>query len=124
MNRASSVNRPGTKKSPARGGSSLLLLAALAALALLASCRSPQRKEISPPLAVAAHPSPARPSPPPGPAAAPANPVSDLARREILRRQERVRRMDAAALEANRALAENDLEGAVGGFRQASSGLP
>jgi len=119
MNRAHCAKRPGTQRSPERGGSVLLLLAALVSMAALASCRSPQRKKIPPPLAVAAHPAPA-----PITAAAPTNPVSDLARREILRRQERVRRMDAAALEANRALSENDLEEAVGGFRQASSGLP
>jgi hypothetical protein len=32
--------------------------------------------------------------------------------------------MDATALEANRALSENDLEGAVSGFRQASGVTP
>lgn len=58
------------------------------------------------------------------PAVAPDNPVSEMARREILRRQERIRQMDAVALEANRALSENDLEGAVSGFRQASQVSP
>jgi hypothetical protein len=62
----------------------------------------------------------------PSPAAAPAptvvadNPVSEIAQREILRRQERLHQMDAAALGASRALSENDLEGAVSGFREAS----
>ena len=62
--------------------------------------------------------------PVPSPTVAPDNPVSEIAQREILRRQERLRQMDAAALEANRALSENDLEGAVSGFRRASQVSP
>lgn len=58
------------------------------------------------------------------PTAVPDNPISEIAQREILRRQERIRQMDATALEANRALSENDLEGAVSGFRQASGVSP
>lgn len=58
------------------------------------------------------------------PAVVPDNPISDIAQREILRRQDRIRRMDEAALEANRALSENDLEGAVGGFREAAQVRP
>ncbi|MBU6179654.1 MAG: hypothetical protein KGR69_08305 [Verrucomicrobia bacterium] len=54
----------------------------------------------------------------------PDNPISEIAQREILRRQERIRQMDSTALEANRALSENDLEGAVSGFRQASGVTP
>ncbi len=60
----------------------------------------------------------------PVPATAPDNTISEIAQREILRRQERIRQMDAAALEANRALSENDLEGAVSGFRQVSGVTP
>lgn len=65
---------------------------------------------------------PRRPSPAhaPAPTVVPDNPISEIAQREILRRQERLHQMDAAALEASRALSENDLEGAVSGFREAS----
>lgn len=61
-------------------------------------------------------------SPAPAPTVVPYNPISEIAQREIIRRQERLRQMDAAALEANHALSENDLERAVSGFRQASTG--
>jgi hypothetical protein len=54
------------------------------------------------------------------PTVVPDNPISEIAQREILRRQERLHQIDTAALEANRALSENDLEGAVSGFREAS----
>lgn len=64
------------------------------------------------------------PSPTPTRTIIPDNPISDLAQREIIRRQERVRQMDAMALAANRSLSENDLERAVSGFRQASTGTP
>lgn len=77
---------------------------------VVTSCASPKRPATAPPVAV--------------PTAVPDNPVSEIAQREILRRQERLRKMDAAALEANRALSENDLEGAVSGFRQASGVSP
>jgi hypothetical protein len=60
------------------------------------------------------------PSPAPAPTIVPDNPISEIAQREILRRQERLHQIDTAALEANRALSENDLEGAVSGFREAS----
>jgi hypothetical protein len=80
-------------------------------LALVAtSCASPKRSATAPPAPI--------------PAAVPDNPISEIAQREILRRQERIRQMDATALEANRALSENDLEGAVSGFRQASEVTP
>lgn len=62
----------------------------------------------------------ASPAPAPTPTIVPDNPISEIAQREIIRRQERVHQMDAAALEANRALSENDLEGAVSGLREAS----
>ncbi len=61
-------------------------------------------------------------APAPASTAVPDNAISEIAQREIIRRQERMRQMDAVALEANRALSENDLERAVSGFRQASSG--
>jgi hypothetical protein len=38
------------------------------------------------------------------PTVVPDNPISEIAQREILRRQERLHQMDAAALDANRAL--------------------
>jgi hypothetical protein len=60
------------------------------------------------------------PAPAPAPTVVPDNPVSEIAQREILRRQERIHQMDAAALGASLALSENDLEGAVSGFREAS----
>ena len=47
-----------------------------------------------------------------------------IARREVIRRQEQIRRMDDAALRASQAMAEDDLEGAVKGYRQAVGGLP
>jgi len=101
--------------------------AAASFLALLPACRSSTAPvaSASPPVPPATYAgTPSVPGSRAAASAAPGNEVSDLARREIVRRQEMIRRMDAAALEANRALAENDLEGAVGGFRQASSGLP
>lgn len=65
-------------------------------------------------------PTPRSTSRPPTSTVVPDNPISEIAQREILRRQERIHQMDAAALEASRALSENDLEGAVNGFREAS----
>jgi len=77
-------------------------------LAMLAiSCASPHKSVIAP-------------APAPAPTVVPDNPISEIALREILRRQERLHQIDTAALEANRALSENDLEGAVSGFREAS----
>jgi hypothetical protein len=40
------------------------------------------------------------------PTVVPDNPISEIAQREILRRQERLHQIDTAALEANRALSE------------------
>lgn len=77
---------------------------------MVTSCAIPKRSATAPPAPV--------------PAAVPDNPISEIAHREILRRQERIRQMDATALQANRALSENDLEGAVSGFRQASGTAP
>jgi hypothetical protein len=77
---------------------------------LAISCAGPRRS-------ATARPSPTR-------TVVPENPVSDLAQREILRRQELIRQMDATALEASRSLSENDLEGAVSGFRRASAVAP
>lgn len=53
-------------------------------------------------------------------AAVPGNEVSDLARREILRRQERIQAADRAALESHQRMADGDLEGAVSGYREAA----
>ncbi len=50
----------------------------------------------------------------------PDNAISEIAHREIVRRQERIRQMDEAALGASRALSQKDLEGAVAGFREAA----
>jgi hypothetical protein len=77
---------------------------------MVTSCAIPKRSATAPPAPVHA--------------VVPDNPISEIAQREILRRQERVRQMDAMALEANRALSENDLEGAVSGFRHASGAAP
>ena len=76
--------------------------------------------------------------PPPIPASAPAakpatssaaaplpnDSVPAIARREVIRRQEQIRRMDEAALRASQAMAYDDLEGAVEGYRRAVDGLP
>jgi len=50
--------------------------------------------------------------------------LTGLAAREVVRRQERVRRADRAALEANRAAAEGDHEAAVRSYRRALDTLP
>ncbi len=49
---------------------------------------------------------------------------TSLAAREVVRRQEQVRRADRAALEANRASAEGDHEAAVHSYRRALDALP
>lgn len=84
-----------------------LPLSATLLATLTMSCASPHKSVIAPV---------------PAPTVVPDNAISEIAQREIIRRQERLRQMDAAALEANRALSESDLERAVSGFRQASSG--
>lgn len=60
---------------------------------------------------------------PPARVAVPENEISELARREILRRRERVARADRAALESRQRMAEGNLEGAVSGYREAVSEL-
>ncbi|MCB1234793.1 MAG: hypothetical protein KDM91_06960 [Verrucomicrobiae bacterium] len=50
--------------------------------------------------------------------------VPAIAQREVIRRQERIRQMDEAALKASQRMAADDLEGAVDGYRQALRGLP
>lgn len=50
--------------------------------------------------------------------------VPAIAQREVIRRREQIRRMDEAALRASQAMAEDDLEGAVSGYRRAVDGLP
>lgn len=72
---------------------------------------------------------PSRPAPVPSASSGEAAPYPDdsvpaIARREVIRRQERVRQMDEAAIRASQALANDDLEGAVDGFRRAVDGLP
>ncbi|MCB1088686.1 MAG: hypothetical protein KDM63_16730, partial [Verrucomicrobiae bacterium] len=53
----------------------------------------------------------------------PPDSVPAIAQREVIRRQEQIRKMDEAALRASQAMAEDDLEGAVKGYRQAVDGL-
>ena len=48
--------------------------------------------------------------------------VPAIAQREVIRRQEQIRSMDEAALRASEAMARDDLEGAVSGYRQAING--
>lgn len=89
---------------------------------VLAACQS------KPSPSVATQPAPATtPRSAPAPASVeplPDDSVPEIARREVIRRQERIRQMDEAALRASQAMAEDDLEGAVGGFRRAVDGLP
>ena len=75
-------------------------------------------------------PTPPTVSAAPAPQASPsATPMPDdsvpaIARREVIRRQEQIRRMDEAALRASQAMANDDLEGAVSGYRRAIDGTP
>jgi hypothetical protein len=50
------------------------------------------------------------------------NSVPAIAQREVIRRQEMIRRMDEAAIQASQRMAEDDLEGAVKGYRRAMDG--
>lgn len=50
--------------------------------------------------------------------------ITGIAAREVVRRQEQVRRADTAALEANRASAEGDHEAAIRSYRKALDTLP
>ena len=50
---------------------------------------------------------------------APPDSVPSIAQREVIRRQEMVRQMDDAAIRASQRMAEDDLEGAVEGYRRA-----
>ena len=50
--------------------------------------------------------------------------ISAIAAREVIRRQERVRRADAAALRANKFSAEGNHEAAIRSYRQALEALP
>jgi hypothetical protein len=54
----------------------------------------------------------------------PANSIPGIAQREVIRRQERLRQVDDAALRAHQAIAEGDLESAVSGYQKALDGLP
>jgi len=98
----------------------LLLLGAGGLILAGVSCQS------APPPKVA--PSRAAFSPTAGASVAPVQPlpsdsVPAIAQREVIRRQEQIRRMDDAALRASQAMAKDDLEGAVGGYRKAIDGL-
>lgn len=50
--------------------------------------------------------------------------IMGIAAREVVRRQEQIRRADTAALEANRASAEGDQEAAIRSYRKALDSLP
>jgi Tfp pilus assembly protein PilF len=50
--------------------------------------------------------------------------ISGIAAREVIRRQEGVRRADSAALRANRYSSQGDHEAAVRSYRQALDALP
>lgn len=50
--------------------------------------------------------------------------IAAIATREIIRRQEKVRRADAAALRANKYSSEGDHEAAVRSYRRALDTLP
>ena len=77
------------------------------------------------PVATTPRPAATPPASSPGtPVTYPDESVPAIARREVIRRQERVRQMDEAAIRASQAMAEDDLEGAVEGFRRAVDGLP
>ena len=52
------------------------------------------------------------------------SPISAAAEREIIRRQEAMRRADEAALRAARQMSEGDYEGAMSGYRGALGELP
>jgi len=54
---------------------------------------------------------------------APENEISGIAEREIIRRQDRILRADAAAIESHQRMSAGDLEGAVSGYRTAVSAL-
>lgn len=50
--------------------------------------------------------------------------IRGMAAREVIRRHEKLRRADAAALEASRASGEGDQEGAIRSYRKALDALP
>jgi len=50
--------------------------------------------------------------------------ISSIAAREVIRRRQRVRRADAAALRANRYSSQGDHEAAVRSYREALDTLP
>lgn len=54
----------------------------------------------------------------------PENPISSIAGREIVRRQERIRSADEAAIRAGQRSASGDLEGARAGYSKALATLP
>lgn len=97
----------------------------LATMLAVGACRStgPAVPAPSGPPAAAHRAAPAAPSAPVPSGPLPDDSVPAIAQREVIRRQERIRQMDAAALKASQALAEEDLEGAVSGFRRAVDGL-
>ncbi|MCB1066205.1 MAG: hypothetical protein KDN20_25205 [Verrucomicrobiae bacterium] len=101
---------------------SVSILSISLAMGCLAACQSP--KEPSPVVqSVPPPPIPAR-SAAATPQTLPPDSAPAIARREVIRRQEQIRRMDEAALRASQAMAEDDLEGAVKGYRRAVDGLP
>ncbi len=99
-------------------------------MVLIGALLGPACQQSKPPATAAMAPASA-PAPAPASSRAPSlaqalpdDSVPAIARREVIRRQEQIRRMDEAALRASQAMAEDDLEGAVGGYRRAVDGLP
>ena len=100
--------------------SALSVLAGIGLLAL-AGCahKSPRTASTAAPAQPAPAASPVRKASPP-----PANSIPGIAQREVIRRRERLRQIDDAALRAHQAMAEGDLENAVSQYRSALNGLP
>ncbi len=84
-------------------------------LAVLTACSSPSSTGIEGKGARAAQPGLIRASD---------EGISGIAAREVIRRQEQVRRADSAAMEAGRSSAEGDQEAAIRSYRKALDALP
>ncbi len=88
------------------------LFAALLAACLAQACASKTPEPAPAPLAAAAASRPVVIDPS-------ASPISAAAQREVIRRQEAMRRADEAALRANRQMADGDYEAALQSSRNA-----
>lgn len=89
----------------------------------LASVACQSSRPVSQTTAATPAPAPARSTAPGAAKPLPADSIPAIAQREVIRRQEQIRRMDDAALRASQAMAEDDLDGAVKGYRSAIDGL-